>query len=102
MKIGIVGLGLIGGSLGIDLSKLGHQVIGVSRRQQTCDFAVHNGITTQASTDFSILADSQLIFVCTPIAHIQDTIVKITPHLSPDTIITDVASVKESIVEPVT
>ena len=102
MKIGIVGLGLIGGSLGIDLTKQGYEVVGVSRRQETCDIAVKNKVVSQASTGFQILADTQLIFVCTPIAHILDTIAKITPHISSETIITDVASVKESIVEPAT
>ena len=59
-------------------------------------------IVTQASTNFEILADTQIIFVCTPIAYILETISKITPHINPETIITDVASVKESIVEPAT
>ena len=36
MKIGILGLGLIGGSLGYDLRSLGHHVLGVSRRESTC------------------------------------------------------------------
>ncbi|HCF28898.1 MAG TPA: arogenate dehydrogenase, partial [Cyanobacteria bacterium UBA11049] len=33
MNIGIVGLGLIGGCLGLDLRAQGHKVLGVSRRE---------------------------------------------------------------------
>lgn len=34
MKVGIIGLGLIGGSLGLDLVKKGVKVFGVSRNQK--------------------------------------------------------------------
>ena len=34
-NIGIVGLGLIGGSLGLDLQKLGYTVYGITHREQT-------------------------------------------------------------------
>ncbi len=98
MKIGIIGLGLIGGSLGLDLTKRGYEVIGVSRQQKTCELAVQNQAVTEASLDLSILAKTELIFVCTPIGAILSTISKIIPHLSPNTIITDVGSVKSAIV----
>lgn len=102
MKIGIIGLGLIGGSLGLDLTKQGYEVIGVSRQQATCDLAVKNQVVTQANVDISILATTDLIFVCTPIGAILPTIATITPILSLDTIITDVGSVKDAIVSPAT
>ena len=34
-NIGIVGLGLIGGSLGLDLQKLGYTVHGITHREKT-------------------------------------------------------------------
>ena len=34
-NIGIVGLGLIGGSLGLDLQKLGYTVYGITHREKT-------------------------------------------------------------------
>ena len=42
-NIGIVGLGLIGGSLGLDLRALGHQVLGISRHPETCQRAIERG-----------------------------------------------------------
>ena len=94
MKIGIVGLGLIGGSLGLDLTKLGYQVIGVSRQQSTCDIAVANQVVSNAGVDLTLLSQTDLIFICTPIAAILKTIEKIVPYLAQSTIITDVGSVK--------
>ena len=48
MKIGIVGLGLIGGSLAIDFKEQGHQIWGVSRKESTCKTALEKGIVDHA------------------------------------------------------
>ena len=98
MKIGIVGLGLIGGSLGLDFRALGHTVLGVSRKQRTCDLALEAGAVDQASTTPALLAEAEVIFVCTPIGVLQATVEQLVPHLSDTTIITDVGSVKASVV----
>ncbi|MEM9219742.1 MAG: NAD(P)-binding domain-containing protein, partial [Cyanobacteria bacterium P01_F01_bin.150] len=64
MNIGIVGLGLIGGSLGIDLKALGtHHLIGVSRRETTCQQAVERGIMDEASPNLAILSKAEIIFL---------------------------------------
>lgn len=97
MKIGIVGLGLIGGSLGLDLTHQGHDVIGVSRQLTTCNIALEKHIVTRADVDFAILAQTDLIFICTPIGAILPTIKHIIKYLPPKTIITDVGSVKGAI-----
>lgn len=97
MKIGIVGLGLIGGSLGLDLTHQGYDVIGVSRQSTTCNIALEKHIVTRADVDFAILAQTDLIFICTPIGAILPTIKHIIKYLSPKTIITDVGSVKGAI-----
>ncbi len=102
MKIGIVGIGLIGASLGWDLRQLGHQVIGVSRQQTTCELAEQKGICDRASCDLASLQATEVIFICTPIGAILPTIERLIPHLDPQTIITDAGSVKAAIVEPAT
>ncbi|MEL7007470.1 MAG: prephenate/arogenate dehydrogenase [Cyanobacteria bacterium J06588_4] len=99
MKIGIVGLGLIGGSLGLDWRSQGHYVTGISRREDICKIALNRGIADYSGTDFKLLADTEIVVICTPIQAIATTIKKIVPHLSPETIITDVGSVKQPIVE---
>lgn len=99
MKIGIVGLGLIGGSLGLDWRSQGHYVTGISRREDICKIALNRGIADYSGTDFKLLADAEIVVICTPIQAITTTIKKIVPHLSPETIVTDVGSVKQPIVE---
>src|ERR671932_1080636 len=101
MNIGIVGLGLIGGSLGLDLRALGCQVLGVSRQEQTCQRAIERGIVDDASLNLSLLAAADVVFICTPIAAIAPTVQQLIPHLSPDATITDVGSVKTAVVEAV-
>ena len=99
MKIGIIGLGLIGGSLGIDLRSQGHQILGISRQETTCQIAVQRGVADLASTNLEILQDTDIIIICTPIDAIAPTIKQLIPHLNPNTIITDVGSVKYPIVK---
>ncbi len=99
MKIGIIGLGLIGGSLGLSLRELGHLVFGVSRQEETCEVARDKGIVDEAGVHLSLLAAADIIFICTPINAIAPTISALIPHLQPQTIITDVGSVKTPVVE---
>ena len=73
-KIGIVGLGLIGGSLGLDLYQKGHYIVGISRSQETLDRAMERKACHQASPDFKLLNDVDLIFLCTPIGSIVPTL----------------------------
>lgn len=101
MQIGIVGLGLIGGSLGLDLRSQGHTVLGVSRKPRTCEIAVARGAADTAETDVALLSDTDVIFICTPIAQIAPTVEQLIPHLTPDTVLTDVGSVKASIVKEI-
>ena len=101
MKIGIIGLGLIGGSLAIDLRQLGHTILGVSRSPQTCQQAIARNITHQASPELSLLSPAEVIFLCTPLAALQSTVEQLTPHLNPATILTDVGSVKAPVVEAI-
>jgi arogenate dehydrogenase (NADP+) len=101
MQIGIIGLGLIGGSLGLDLRSQGHNVWGLSRNQSTCDRAKSIGAVDHAVLSLSEiknLAQTEVIFICTPINVILDTIAAIAPALNSSTILTDVGSVKSAII----
>ncbi|BAY23670.1 prephenate dehydrogenase [Calothrix sp. NIES-2100] len=101
MKIGILGLGLIGGSLGFDLRSQGHHVFGVSRREATCLKAVSLGSVDQASVELSLLATAEIVFICTPIALIVPQVQQLIAHLSATTVVTDVGSVKAPIVQAI-
>lgn len=102
MNIGIVGLGLIGGCLGLDLKALGYRVYGVARRTETCAQAMSRQIVDHASTDLFDLQACQIVFICTPIATIVPTVEKLAGILKPATVVTDVGSVKSAIVEAAT
>ncbi|WP_404790960.1 prephenate/arogenate dehydrogenase [Altericista sp. CCNU0014] len=99
MKIGIVGLGLIGGSLGFDLRAAGHEVLGVSRQTATCEQAIALGAVDRASAEFELLSAAEAIFLCTPLGVMPQTAEALVPYLSPAAILTDVGSVKASVVE---
>ncbi len=99
MKIGIVGLGLIGGSLALDLRKQGFEVLGVSRQSRTCEIAQTRGIVDQVGVSLDLLSEAKIVFICTPISKIAPTLKKLIPYLSPETIVTDVGSVKTSLVQ---
>ncbi|NMF85799.1 prephenate/arogenate dehydrogenase [Nodosilinea sp. P-1105] len=97
-QVAIVGLGLIGGSLGFDLVQRGYTVIGVARRPETAQQALALGAVHQAGTDLALVAAADLVMLCTPINVVVQTATAIVPHLKPQAIITDVASVKGEIV----
>lgn len=108
MNIGIVGLGLIGGSLGLDLlaSSPDHNYVwGISRNPDTCKQAEAIAAVNIAGTNIAdipnhILAQTDIVVICTPIASILPTIMAIAPKLNSNVIFTDVGSVKVAIVEP--
>lgn len=99
MKVGIVGLGLIGGCLGIDLKAAGHQVYGVARRAETGRQARDWNIIDCASTRLDSLVPCDIVFICTPIATIVPTVTTLSKVLKPTTVLTDVGSVKAAVVK---
>ena len=105
MNIGIVGLGLIGGSLGLDILALeqDNYVWGLSRNPETCKQAIKIKAVNIASTDVVEIPDrdhTDIIVICTPIAAILPTIAALAPQLPSNVVFTDVGSVKAAIVEP--
>lgn len=99
MIIGIVGLGLIGGSLGLDLKKQGHRVLGISRRDSTTQRAISMGVVSAASVNMSLLSEAEVVFICTPIEFIIPTLEQLIAYLPSSCVITDVGSVKTPIVK---
>lgn len=83
MKIGVIGLGLIGGSIFKNLSAK-YDVVGVSNSVEM----------DKVSKEYEILKDCDLVFVCTPMSVTLEVLEKLESILSPQTIVTDVASLK--------
>ena len=85
MKIGVVGLGLIGGSIYKSLKLLGkYELVGISTSVK------EDGI----SNDYNTLSDCNLVFVCTPMNVTLDILDKLETVLPAHTIVTDVCSLK--------
>ncbi|MEM6446974.1 MAG: prephenate/arogenate dehydrogenase [Cyanobacteria bacterium P01_D01_bin.123] len=97
MKIGIVGLGLIGGSLALEFGDRGHEIWGVSRSPETCKAAIAQGIVSHADTELSSLSEAEFIILCPPIPAILPILEKLTQYLAPEAIVTDAGSVKAAI-----
>jgi len=102
MNIAIIGLGLIGGSLGSALKKAGQanlKIIGIPRREETIKLALQMGAIDEGTTDLGAgVAAADLVFVCTPINLIIPVITDIAPKLKKGAIVTDVGSSKYEIV----
>ncbi len=98
-KIGIIGLGLIGGSIAKALKKHdGFNIKAYNRSRASLDAALADGVIDEGSTeDLSILADSDIIFVCTPVHLIVSYVEKLIPLIDSHCIITDVGSTKYNI-----
>lgn len=97
-----MGLGLIGGSMAIDLKRYSdHTILGASRRVETCRQAVTRGIVDDASPDLQLMATADIVFLCTPLGAIETTVEQLIPQLQPATILTDVGSVKASVVKTI-
>lgn len=86
MKIGIIGLGLIGGSIFKNLLEgKKHDVIGISRSVN--EFNV--------TKDYNNLKGCDLVFVCTPMNVTLEILDKLNDILDEKTVVTDVCSLKE-------
>ena len=84
MKIGVIGLGLIGGSI-FKALRGKYEVIGVSSSVKE----------ESVSSDYETLKDCNLVFVCVPMNATLEVLDKLEGILSPSTIVTDVCSLKE-------
>jgi len=100
-NIGILGLGLIGGSVALDCKrkKLAKNVIGFSRRISTLKKAKKNKFIDAYFLDFKKgIKEIDFLVIATPI-NIIENYFKIIKEINPNMLITDVASIKEKIVE---
>lgn len=96
-KIVIVGLGLIGGSMALDLKKRGsYQVFGIDHNKNHVQKAIDLEII-DAATDFPQLKDASVVIVAVPVNAISKVVQKVLDHISEDTLVFDVGSVKKSI-----
>ncbi len=100
--VAIVGVGLIGGSLGQGLRRSKkYRVLGLSRRSSTIRLARRLGAIDRGSTDYSVVSAADIVVIATPIDRALPTLKRLLPFLRAGTVITDVGSVKDPILKGV-
>jgi prephenate dehydrogenase len=102
--VAIVGVGLIGGSIGMALRerKLARRIVGVGRRQTSLDAARKIGAIDHGVTNLATgVAEAQLVIVSTPVDLVAERVIQAVATAPPGALITDVGSTKESIVSMV-
>ena len=100
MRVGIIGIGLIGGSVAIDLRKEGFatQIIGVDSNQEHASKAVQLGIVDEVSSLEVCIERSDIVIVAIPVDHARDMVKSILDR-SDKVIVMDVGSTKGGICE---
>jgi prephenate dehydrogenase len=99
-KVAIVGVGLIGGSMGqaIKRNNLADEVVGISRHKKNLLLAEQRGAIDRGSQALGIVKDADLVILATPV----NTIINLAPAISKivgkECIVTDVGSTKKEIV----
>jgi prephenate dehydrogenase len=100
-KIALVGVGLLGGSIGLAAKKRGlaRTVEGFVRRPQSIAECLKAGAVDRADCDLNgVVSGADLIILCTPIAQMTALVTKMLPVLAPGALLTDVGSVKAPVV----
>jgi len=100
-SVAIVGVGLIGGSIGLTLRKRGltGKVIGIGRRASSLRKARAKGAVTTTTTNIARgVADAELIVVCTPVERVVDHVCQAAEACPAGALITDAGSTKAQIV----
>ena len=98
MNIGIVGLGLIGGSIGLKLQRLNHTIYGVTNNNLNKNRAIERNLANFVSCDLDILKECSLIILALPIKDLIHPSKDLINAIPKDAIVTDVGSIKEPII----
>lgn len=98
MKVGLIGIGLIGGSMALALRKSGAatSVVGMDHDPSNLAQATALGIIDGSFT-WNRIADLDLVIISVPVSHCGNLVSKALDHVGEQTIVVDMGSTKESI-----
>lgn len=102
--VAIVGVGLIGGSIGLALRKrkLARRVVGIGRSQATLAKALARGCITELSPSLAEgVREAELVVVCTPVEQIARQLVEAAAYSPRECLFTDAGSTKGQLVAEV-
>lgn len=102
-RLTIIGLGLIGGSLGLAIkAAVGDriEVVGHSRTRESANKAKKMGALDKAEHNLPRAVEGAgIVIVCTPVLTIREVFEQIAPHLAEGAVVTDVGSTKQKVME---
>ena len=98
--IALIGLGLIASSIGLALKKKFNdiKITGYSRTKATRDEARKVGFCEVFDNYEGCVKHADLIILCVPVGAMSETIKRVIPFLSVSAVVSDVGSVKESVI----
>ena len=102
MKVSFVGIGLMNGSLSLDLQRLYPDAVmqGISRKEATLSCALDLGLIHETG-DLDQLQDADWVFVSIPVAAIAALLPRILDAIGEQTLVVDFGSTKAAICEAV-
>ncbi len=102
-RISVIGLGLIGGSMALDLKKSGFasEIIGVDKSKLHEEQALELGIADKILPLDEAIQNSDLVILATPVDACLSLLPQILDILPPNVIVTDVGSTKSSLIQKV-
>lgn len=101
-KVCIVGLGLIGGSVGLAIkrSNISNQITGYARSNSTLERAIELGLVDKVEDNLKdAVNDCDLVILATPLSAFKKLVEEMSPFLKKNCIITDTGSAKLSVIE---
>jgi len=102
MNITIIGLGLIGGSVALDLAhQLETKVYGYDNNPNHAQEAIRLGLITEIISENQIYACSDVIIIATPVDQITNMLPSILDKIKSTTVVIDLGSTKVNITKAV-
>ncbi len=101
MRVAILGVGLIGGSIGLAARALtGAHVCGYDPDENVCAKALELGAIDEQATDMrGALDGAEVVFVATPVSALAETVRLALSCAGPDCVVSDVGSTKQPLAE---
>ena len=103
MKLAVVGLGLIGGSMALDLKARNFvsEVLGVDQNEVHTKEALKLGLVDRIATLEEACKEADLIILATPVNILSSLLPNVLDLIQPDCTVTDVGSTKTKITESI-
>lgn len=99
MRTAVIGLGLIGGSMALDLRKAGlaTRLVGVDNSETNAARALERGLVDEVSSLDEAVAEAELVITAIPVNAIKGVLFRILDRIQPSAVVIDTGSTKSMI-----